>query len=103
MPLPPTGAARSRIGSAVRRHRSRLRDPGDEWLLEAATVLLADVALLSGQEHESLLGVDLRQRHRLARVVGLRDQQQVHAVGADVALEVLLVSARVAVRWLPAL
>src|SRR3954452_12021992 len=73
------------------------RGGGHERLLEAAAVLLADIALVTRQEDHALLRDDLRQRNRLPGVVGLGDHQDVHAVGGDVALEVLRVAGRVAV------
>src|SRR5882724_5299139 len=73
------GCGPSCRGSAV------VANDGDERLLELAAVLLADVLrvarcvehLRRRQHHEIPVADDLGERHRLAGVVGLCEEQQV--------------------------
>src|SRR3954451_6854941 len=91
---------------SVHARRARLvrlydRDLG---LLELPAVAVPDVALLARKHHHPLLGDDLVDRNREAGVVGLRLEEQVQSVGADVALvEVVVSRRRDAVRRRPAL
>src|SRR4051812_2378056 len=60
-------------------------------------------ALVARQHRHVLLRDDLVNRHRLAAVVGVGDEEQVHAVSSDVALEELVAAVGRAVLRVPAL
>src|SRR5688572_30248769 len=87
-----------RSGQLAGRRVGRDDDDAAVGALEAPSVHLSPLAGLPAGEHdEALVAHDLREGHRLTRVVRLRDREDVHAVRGDRALEEAVASVRQAV------
>src|SRR3954462_6381116 len=101
-----TGLLRRGARAAARNAAATAATPAAAAAASAAAARSAARAarsLVARQHHHVLLRHDLVDRHGLAPVVGVGDEQQVHAVGGDVALEELVTAVGSAVLRMPAL